>query len=132
MAKLTKTAQAMLDYDNLVAYVEDRKSTYTARLMDTLEAATRLQHLELDVREGKFRVVDISPDEHQSVRSYGTIWMLSPTPGDEWEIEAELDNLINYLHADQVLRAEKQRKVLVRQNALNKLTKEECDLLNLK
>lgn len=120
MAKLTKAQQKEQDAVEWEAYQKTQADTYLARLMTALSAVSASGEMAMRVNQSMF-VVNVH-NSHQN-------WVLSPTYIDD---DAELESLIGYIEYARQQQELQERKAILRQHALNKLTKEERELLNLK
>lgn len=120
MARKTKT-EKLVELQNAQAMQEaEAEATYQPRLMTALAQATK-QNFELTVEDNLFVVRDRDSNTRDT-------FAMSPTYTREaWE----LDSLENYLAEKEAARVESERKYLVKLSALNKLTAEERELLNL-
>jgi len=118
MARKTK-AEKLVELQNAEAYREaEAEATYLPRLMTALAQATT-HNFELTVEDNLFVVHDSNSR---------VTFAMSPTYTREaWE----LDSLESYLTEKAAARVESERKYLVKQTALAKLTAEERELLNL-
>jgi len=120
MARKTK-AEMALEAANARAMADaEAEATYLPRLMAALAQATN-DNFELTVEDNLF----VARDRDSNTRA---TFAMSPTYTREaWE----LDSLESYLAEKEAARVESERKYLVRLSALNKLTSEEKQLLNL-
>ncbi len=121
MAKETKLMRKHRQAEEQLARVEAERTNYLPRLMLALEAATKLG-FSIEVKEGKFVVFNkagcYSNPSNLSVKySEDEQVMLESL---EWEVDATVKE-----------KAEADRKFLVKQVALAKLSKEERELLGL-
>jgi hypothetical protein len=121
MAKKTKAELAAESAVLVAAQQAALEAEYPARLMAALELATSLS-VEIKVRDNTFKLFNLDTDEK--------LPPLSPTYTD-------MTALYNLEEVEYTLRAmfdenqEQNRRYLVRQAALNKLSKEERELLAL-
>jgi len=122
MAKMTK-AEQLAEREALDAArdVQDA-AEYTNRLMRALDRATsRDFNMELTVVNMMFQVTDRDELEKS--------WIMTAT----WDRASwELSDLEEYLDRKAAAKVEAQRKANLRRDALNKLTAEEKELLNLR
>ena len=121
MARKTK-AELALEAANAQAMQEaEAEATYQPRLMAALAQSTK-EYLDLTVEDNLFVVTDRTRDTR-------AVFVMSPTYTREaWE----LDSLESYLAKKVAERVESERKHLVKQTALSKLTAEERELWNMK
>ena len=120
MARKTKAEMALEAENARYMQEAEAEATYLPRLMTVLAQATT-HYFELTVEDNLFVVTDRTSDTR-------TVFAMSPTYTREaWE----LDSLESYLTEKAAERVEDERKYLVKQTALAKLTKEERELLNL-
>lgn len=119
MARKTKAELALLVANARAIQEAEDEATYLPRLMTALAQATK-QNFELTVKDNLFVVRDRD--------STLVTFAMSPTYTREtWE----LDSLESYLAEKEAERVESERRYLVKLSALNKLTAEERELLNL-
>lgn len=120
MARETKAERLAREAAMKAERLEQEKRDYFPNLMATLERASKYLFV-LTVKDSKFVVQDVNDS-----RSF---WTLSPEYNSE---DAEVMYDLNYELADyEAAEREAQRKMLVRQQALSKLNKEERELLGL-
>lgn len=122
MAKETKAERQAREETELAMYKAEQEATYPARLMNTLQRA-QAANFELDARNDcTFQLYD------RDERGY-----------DEFEVDyfysesanEDLDRLEREVSRKEEQTAEENRKFLVKQSALAKLSKEEKELLGL-
>lgn len=121
MARETKAERLAREAAERAVYEAEMAATYPARLMAMLERATR-QNFELEVRDAKFVLSDRDDRRDRVVEltlEYST---------ENQEALHELDWRVD-VKEQAALEAERKRNA--RANALNKLTKEERELLGL-
>jgi hypothetical protein len=120
MARKTKAEMALEAENARYMQEAEAEATYLPRLMAALAQATN-DNFELTVEDNLFVVRDRDSNTRDT-------FAMSPTYTREaWE----LDSLESYLAEKEAARVESERKYLVRLSALNKLTAEEKQLLNL-
>lgn len=122
MARMTK-AEQLAEREALDAVRDAQEAAeYTNRLMRALDRATsRDFNMELTVVNLMFQVTDRDELENS--------WVMTAT----WNrVSWELSDLEEYLDRKAAAKVEAQRKANLRRDALNKLTAEEKELLNLK
>lgn len=100
-------------------------SEYSARLMSALEESAKF-NFELTVKDGKFVVVD-----RDRSRANWTTDAVELTMDWSDETQMQLENLEFRVGMKAMVAAEAERVRLLKQNALNKLTKEEREALGL-
>jgi hypothetical protein len=101
---------------------QEAREAYPARLMAVLELATQKHNFELTVYQNKFYVVDRDDRDDTYYLSYKY---------ENAESLYSLESLEDAVDSKARARAEQERKYLVRQSALAKLTAEERELLDL-
>lgn len=119
MARKTKAELAAEREEALAAQEAHEFAQYPSRLMAVLELATSLNY-ELTVENAKFRVRNYNERAEYYMTAQHTRASQDTLQELEWELEQEA-----------VRRAEQVRRMEARQAALNKLTKEERELLDL-
>lgn len=124
MAKETKFQREVRQAEErvaLVARVESERANYLSRMMLALEAAVKCGFA-LEVKEGKFVLYDRNDRDHEL--TYLSV-MYSESSQDklsdfEWKVDCRSRE-----------EAEAERKFMVKQAALAKLSKEEKELLGV-
>lgn len=101
----------------------ERSTQYLTKLMAALEEATVKSNYELTVRNGQFHLRDRDSDSWRSEVSFSPVYSSS-----EWNALEELEWDLQRKDDE---RKEQERRHLLRQAALNKLSKEEKELLGL-
>jgi hypothetical protein len=122
MARKTKQELAAERLAYEAQQKQEAREAYPARLMAVLALATEKNNFELSVRENQFYVVD----RDDRADDY-----LLPYKFEDYESLYSLESLENAVDSKARARAEQERKYLVRQSALAKLTAEERELLDL-
>lgn len=119
MAKETKAQRELRLEAERQARQEAMQADYPTLLLDTLERATKLNY-ELKVVEAKF-----------VVREWNTSATWAMTPLYSEDSQDVLESLVYDVESEEEKRAEAERRYQAKQTALNKLTKEERELLGL-
>jgi hypothetical protein len=122
MARKTKQELAAERLAYEAQQEQEAREAYPARLMAVLALATEKNNFELSVRENQFYVVD----RDDRADDY-----LLPYKFEDYKSLYSLESLENAVDSKARARAEQERKYLVRQSALAKLTAEERELLDL-
>ena len=124
MARETKAEkQARLQHEAEQMHMK-QVAEYSARLMSALEESAKF-NFELTVKSGKFMVVD----RDRSRANWTDAFELTMDWSDESQMQ--LENLEFRVGMKAVVAAEAERVRLLKQNALNKLTKEEREALGM-
>lgn len=123
MAKETKAQRIERERSERAAYEAAYAETYPQRLLDLLERATA-ENFEMYVHGGKFHVSNLDDrDEHYELGfNVGKF---------DQDSETELNQLECAVEYKENVRREADRKFILRQSALSKLTDEERAALNL-
>ncbi len=121
MAKETKLMREHRLAEEQLARVEEERVNYLPRLMRALETASKLNYA-LEVKEGKFVVYDRN---ERKPESFHLTAEYSETNQNRL---SDLEWKVDYAAREQ---AEADRKFLVKQVALTKLSKEERELLGV-
>jgi len=121
MAKETKTERKVRENYECEVRINDERREYLPKFMALLERATKL-NFAVEVKDGKFVVTD--RDDYYDSAHY-------LTADYSEESQNKLDNLAYYVDDKQKKQDEENRKFQLKQNALNKLSKEERELLGL-
>lgn len=124
MARKNKAELAAEAAVSLAAWQAAEALTYPELLMAALEEATGKGNYELVVRDGVFSLRDRDGSRHDNPVNLS--YAYSP------EAQSLLEDLKYDLAAKAEARADAERRLAVKQAALNKLTKEERELLGLK
>ncbi len=122
MARETKAERLAREAAVKLAQQATQAATYPQRLMAMLERATKA-NFELTVKDGEF----LLNDRDDRSAGWTVLTMIWGT-----ENEGELQELDWRLEIKEEAEREAQRRMLVRNQALNKLTQEERELLGLK
>ncbi len=122
MARETKAERLAREAAEKLAQQAAQAATYPQRLMAMLERATKA-NFELTVKDGEF----LLSDRDDRSAGWTVLTMIWGT-----ENEGELQELDWRLEIKEEAEREAQRRMLVRNQALNKLTQEERELLGLK
>ena len=117
MARETKAQREARVANEKLRHEQECRNSYHQRLMDALGAATK-EGWHIDVAAGKFFVYG----ENETFE-FSLYW--------DWKNDYALSDLQFQMNVAADARAEEQRKVDLRNNALAKLTQEERELLNL-
>ena len=120
MARETKIQRLAREEQERVAYEAELKSTYPQRLMEMLERAQNV-NFELTVKDGKFLLND-----RDASRDIVSLTLTYDTQNER--AMQELDWRVDLKEEEE---REAQRRALVRNQALSKLTQEERELLGI-
>ena len=123
MARETKAERLAREAAEQAAYEAAQAATYPERLMAALEEATTKNNYELKVRDGLFELRDRDSSDYDLA--------LTLTYQYNTHSQSALEDLEWDLRGKAQERAEAERRYQVRQAALNKLSKEERELLGL-
>jgi hypothetical protein len=121
MARETRTQQLARLAAEREAFLAEQKATYATRLMNTLQRA-QVANFELDVSDMTFRMHD------RDERDYDVTVLDLAFSEDADDVLRSFDRDVTWKEERY---AEENRKRLARQVALNKLTTEERELLNV-
>jgi hypothetical protein len=126
MARETKIQRLAREDQERVAYEAELKATYPQRLMDMLERAQKV-NFELTIKDGKFLLEDRDASRY-SVMERDIVSLTLTYDSQNKQAIQELDWRVE---RKEEAEREAQRRALARNQALNKLTQEERDLLGL-
>jgi hypothetical protein len=126
MARETKIQRLAREEQERVAYEAELKATYPQRLMDMLERAQKV-NFELTIKDGKFLLEDRDASRY-SVMERDIVSLTLTYDSQNKQAIQELDWRVE---RKEEAEREAQRRALARNQALNKLTQEERDLLGL-
>jgi hypothetical protein len=121
MARETKAERLAREAAEAAAFAAEQAATYPQRLMAMLERATNA-YFELTVKDGEFLLND---------RDVSTAWTVVLTMVWNTENEGELQELDWRVELKEEAEREALRRVTVRNQALNKLSIEEREILGL-
>ena len=122
MARETKAERLARESREREERMEAERLAYPLRLMNLLERVSAEPTLTLTVKDGRFNVEDRN-DRYRSDYFLTYAWSEGA--------QVALDDLTYKVDELEAERAEAERRYLAKLAALNKLSKEECELLGL-